>query len=219
MGHGIVDVMPDANWQSAGFMTAAGLDTWAVVNIYGGAIHCPPTIPTYDTNVGAWAWLGRGGQTYWNQYDGDVFFPTMNYWGEDGEMYINVSGGSFWAGYKPVPKKGKVYINVSGTGTVTINGAWKEFFYPMLGGGTWFTLNGGGTLRLRNWGTNDWTTNPTVGGLLTSDSNIIAEYENGDPNAAFTVFTTDACGDTPDADMDKDCDVDFEDYASFTQGW
>ena len=44
----------------------------------------------------------------------------------------------------PVAKLGKVYINVSGTGTVTMGADWRGGFFDQ--GEIFFTLNGGGTL-------------------------------------------------------------------------
>ena len=105
---------------------------------------------------------------------------------------------------------GKAYINVSGTGTVKIDD-WHTGFFDK--GDTIFTLNGGGTLIAYG----DWTSDTTLEGKLTSDNNVIAVL--WPENTSYTKLTTDACGAIPAPDMDKDCDVDFADYASFAEGW
>jgi hypothetical protein len=227
-GVGILDIMQGVTLDLAGFLTGNGSnnDCWSVVNMYGGTIN--------GMHLTQWSRFFRSGTGFWNQYGGTVNV-VMNMMCDNGRPvgYINVSGGTFNTTMLPVTMYGKVYVNVSGTGTVYW-GMWPITYtsggitYPItsIGAGTWFTVNGGGKLILPG----NLTTNPTLNGTLTSKSNIIATYPSPTWGGDNTEFTTDACGAIPmtinnnsgqliTPDFNLDCKIDMKDMKTFASNW
>jgi hypothetical protein len=212
-GYGIVDVPEGVTFHVSCLLGADDTaDSLGYMNVWGNV----------DCNIpGEWSRLSRGGRFYWNQYSGKTYIPTMNYWAEaiSSILYINVSGGIFEAGYKTIPMRGKVYINVSQTGKVKIEDWRFDGTYPRSTGATYFTVSGAGKLIVRNDQVDPekWVNDPTLGGLVASKSTLVATHSVEYPD--YTEISTNACGAIDPADFNMDCKINFKDFALLAENW